>query len=145
MNSMRTPRWLSAAIGLPLMVSVLAGCGGDDDTTTAGSDDASTDTAADTTTTQAAGGDAPAGEQITIDIVSISDGFDPTSVEVPVGTEVTWVNTDDTAHTTTAEDGTWDSGNLDGGAEFTFTAEEPGTYPYICDIHPSMKAELVVQ
>lgn len=146
MNQMRsrTPRWLSAVIGLPLMVAVLAGCGDDDDTTAAGSDDVSTDTAAETAT-EAAGGDAVAGEQVTIDIVSTTDGFDPSTVEVAVGSEVTWVNGDDTVHTSTAEDGTWDSGQLEEGAVFTFTAEEPGTYPYVCDIHPSMKGELVVE
>lgn len=144
MNQMRTrtPRSLSAVIGLPLMMAVLAGCGDDDDTTAAGSDDVRTDTAA---ATEAAGGDAVAGEQVTIDIVSTTDGFDPSTVEVPVGSEVTWVNGDDTPHTSTAEDGTWDSGNLEEGAEFSFTAEEPGTYPYVCDIHPSMKGELVVE
>lgn len=135
----RTPRWLSAVIGLPLIVAVLAGCGDDDDTTTASPDGVSTDTAGDAT-----GGDAAA-EDVTIDIVSTRDGFDPATVEVAVGSEVTWVNGDDTPHTSTAEDGTWDSGNLAEGEEFSFTADEPGTYPYVCDIHPSMKGELVVE
>lgn len=138
LKNARTARWLSAAVSLPLLVTVLAGCGDDDDAATAASDDRS-----ESATEEA--GDAAVAEDVTVDIVSTADGFDPTTIEVAVGSEVTWTNRDDTVHTATAEDGTWDSGKLDGGEEFGFAAEEPGTYPYVCDIHPSMKGELVVK
>lgn len=136
----RTPRWLSAAIALPLMAALLAGCGDDDDSSTG--DAATTEAGGDATET---GGDAEAAEAVTIEIVSTSDGFDPSTISVAVGSEVTWTNSDDTVHTTTADDATWDSEQLDGGEKFTFTAEEPGSYPYVCDIHPSMVGELVVE
>lgn len=132
-TSARTPRWLTATLALPLAVALLAGCGDDDSSTDAASTDA-----------EATGDGAPA-EDVTVDIVSTVDGFDPTTTEVSVGSEVTWTNSDDTVHTATADDGTWDSGKLDGGEEFSFTAEEAGTYSYVCDIHPSMKGELVVR
>lgn len=134
---------LSAAAMIAVAAMFVVGCGDDDDTdTTSATTEAATpatdDTAGD-------GGDAAEQEEVTIDIVSITEAFDPATVTVAAGTDVTWTNTDDIIHTTTAEDGTWDSGDMDPGDEFTFTAEEPGTYPYICTIHPSMTGELVVE
>ncbi len=131
----RSHRWRSAALAVPLMAVLLTGCGDDDDSSSAAPDDTSSETG---------GADATA-EDATIDIVSIADGFDPATISVAAGSEVTWTNTDDTRHTSTAEDGTWDSGNLDGGGEFSFTVMEPGTYAYACSIHPAMTGELVVE
>src|SRR6185503_11204765 len=39
------------------------------------------------------------------------------------------------AHTVQADDGSWDSGNLDPGAEFTHTFGEPGVYTFFCRYH----------
>ncbi len=63
---------------------------------------------------------------------------------VQVGDTVTWRNVDDRPHTVTSEDGTFDSGNLDEGVSFTFTFTEPGTYAYLCEYHPEMRATVVV-
>ena len=54
-------------------------------------------------------------------------------------------NADAEAHTLTAEDGTFDTGSVDGGTVVSFTAPTvPGTYSFYCDIHPSMTGSLVV-
>ena len=54
-------------------------------------------------------------------------------------------NADAEAHTLTAEDGTFDTGSVDGGTVVSFTAPTvPGTYAFYCDIHPSMTGSLVV-
>lgn len=137
----RRGRSFVAIAAMVLAGATVAGCGDDDDTTDVGS----ATTAPATDDTAADDADAPAGGETTIDIVSITEGFDPSSATVAVGDEVTWVNTDDVIHTTTAEDGTWDSGDLAADEEFTFTPEEPGTYAYVCSIHPSMTGELVVE
>jgi predicted lipoprotein with Yx(FWY)xxD motif len=71
--------------------------------------------------------------------------FAPTSLTVSAGTTVTWTNADSTAHTVTADDGSFDSGNLDPGKTFSFTFKTPGTYAYHCAIHPNMKATIVVK
>jgi hypothetical protein len=55
---------------------------------------------------------------------------------VKAGTTVTWVNNDDTAHTTTSNNGLWNSGVMAVGASFSFTFSTAGTYPYHCNIHP---------
>jgi plastocyanin len=77
--------------------------------------------------------------------VSIVDfAFNPTSASVKAGTSVTWTNTGSTAHTVTADDGSFDSGNVSGGATFTQAFATAGTFTYHCKIHSSMKATIVV-
>ena len=64
---------------------------------------------------------------------------------VPGGSVVQVSNADAEAHTLTAEDGTFDTGSVDGGTAVSFTAPTaPGTYAFYCDIHPSMTGSLVV-
>jgi plastocyanin len=84
-------------------------------------------------------------EAVTIEIVDFF--FDPDDVTVTVGTTVTWVNVGPTDHTTTAYidgDKFWDSGIMVEGDTFSFTFEEPGSYDYLCALHPSMTAHLEV-
>jgi LPXTG-motif cell wall-anchored protein len=77
--------------------------------------------------------------------VSIQDFFfDPGQLSVAPGTTVTWVNEGQAPHTTTADDGTWDSGTLQPGEDFSFTFDQPGTYTYHCSIHPDMTASVKV-
>jgi LPXTG-motif cell wall-anchored protein len=77
--------------------------------------------------------------------VSIQDFFfDPDQLSVAPGTTVTWVNEGQAPHTTTADDGTWDSGTLQPGEDFSFTFDQPGTYTYHCSIHPEMTASVKV-
>jgi plastocyanin len=73
--------------------------------------------------------------------------FQPSQVTVRSGASVSWVNceTDGTPHTSTADQGTWNSPLLDPGIAFTFTAPAPGTYTYHCVPHPSMLGTLIVQ
>src|SRR5215217_1712193 len=78
--------------------------------------------------------------------VSIQDfSFSPGQITVAPGTTVTWVNKGPSAHTTTADDGTWDSGTLQQGEDFSFTFDKPGTYTYHCSIHPDMTASVKSQ
>ena len=77
-----------------------------------------------------------------VDIVDFA--FEPATLEIPVGTTVTWTNQGQAPHTATAEDGSFDSGPLDPGGTFSHTFEEPGTYAYFCGIHPDMRATIVV-
>src|SRR5215218_8802889 len=77
--------------------------------------------------------------------VSIQDfSFDPGQITVAPGTTVTWTNEGPSPHTTTADDGSWDSGTLQQGEDFSFTFDKPGTYTYHCSIHPDMTASVKV-
>ena len=71
--------------------------------------------------------------------------FGPTSVTVKSGTTVTWVNRDDEPHTLASDSGLWRSGALDTGGEFHFTFDTPGTYHYVCTIHPRMLGTIIVE
>ena len=89
---------------------------------------------------------AAAAEEVTINIVDFF--FEPADVTVKVGTTVTWVNVGPTDHTTTAfvdGDKYWDSEIMHEGDTFSFTFEEPGSFDYLCGLHPSMKAHLEVE
>jgi hypothetical protein len=78
-------------------------------------------------------------------VVSIVDfAFQPNSLEVTTGSTVTWTNTGAATHTVTADDGSFDSGNLAPGATFSQTFDTAGTFAYHCNIHPNMTGTIVV-
>jgi plastocyanin len=70
--------------------------------------------------------------------------FSPPSLTVQVGQAVHWVNHDSTEHTATSDAaGIFDVDvPANGSGSHTFTT--PGTFPYHCSIHPSMKGTIVV-
>jgi plastocyanin len=79
------------------------------------------------------------------DAVTIQDfTFKPGELAVEAGTTVTFTNKDGFAHTATAEDKTFDSGSLAGGASFEHTFDEAGTYAFHCAIHNSMTGTITV-
>jgi LPXTG-motif cell wall-anchored protein len=77
--------------------------------------------------------------------VTISDfKFEPKKITVSVGTTVTWTNDGPTAHTATADDGTFDTGTLLKGASGPYKFTKAGTYNYHCTPHPFMTATVTV-
>ncbi|TQF68296.1 plastocyanin [Rhodococcus spelaei] len=70
--------------------------------------------------------------------------FDPASITVPVGATVTWTNDDQEPHTVVADGGSFHSPGMDAGATFSYTFTAPGTFTYICSVHPFMHATVVV-
>ena len=75
--------------------------------------------------------------------------FSPASVSIKVGATVRWTNQGPSAHTSTSDNGVWDSGQLNppsggggygggGTAAGTFqtTFTKAGTYGYHCTNHP---------
>jgi len=68
----------------------------------------------------------------------------PATLHLKMGQRVTFTNTSDAAHTVTADNGTFDSGNIAQGASWTFTATRAGTFTYKCIYHPHMHGTIVV-
>jgi len=77
-------------------------------------------------------------------IVIDGTAFAPARATVQRGDRVTWVNKDPFPHTATAR-GTFDSGSIAAGASWTWVADRTGTFDYVCTLHPTMKAQLVVR
>ncbi len=70
--------------------------------------------------------------------------FSPQTINVPPGTTVRWVNYGHHDHTVTANDGSWDSGDIKPGASYSATFKQPGTYYYYCRHHTQDKMQGVV-
>lgn len=81
-------------------------------------------------------------------VVPVSSfAFGRRSVEVPVGSEVVWVNADSVPHTVTAAGGpagVFDLGVFGPGAAVRRTFTSPGRYSYVCTLHPDMTGTVVV-
>ena len=71
--------------------------------------------------------------------------FGPQAITVPVGTTVTWTNSDDIPHTAVSTDGVFKSKVMDTNEKFSYTFTKAGTYPYYCSVHPKMTGQVVVK
>jgi len=83
-------------------------------------------TAAPTTAPAAANG-------VTVEVQDFQ--FVPPSVTVPVGGTVRFIFVGQAPHSATADDGSFDSGILNNGQEFSVTLSAAGTIAYHCALH----------
>ena len=78
--------------------------------------------------------------------ISIHDfSFSPVSLTVAVGATVSWKNLDPEPHTVRSVDDQFRSGALDQNDSFSFKFVKPGTYRYVCSIHPQMVGTITVK
>src|SRR5207253_10975784 len=76
-------------------------------------------------------------------------GYTPDSITLVIGVNntVTWTNNDSVHHTVTTttapSGGSFNSGNMNGGATCTHTFTVPGTYHYDCIYHSLMTGTMV--
>jgi plastocyanin len=82
----------------------------------------------------------PAGNSVNIQNMA----FAAASLTIKAGTTVTWTNKDAMTHTVTADDASFDSGNLANGGVFSKNFPTAGTFTYHCAIHPGMKGTITV-
>ena len=69
------------------------------------------------------------------EISAIDNAFDAGIVRIQPGGSVSWSNDGNSPHTVTADDGSYDSGNLEPGATYTKAFDQPGVYSYFCKYH----------
>ena len=100
----------------------LAGCGGDNDS--------------------GAGPSAGAAAGQTVVIRDFK--FEPANLTVSPGTRVTVKNEDAAAHTLTADDRSFDTGNIGGKGQKEITAPNTGRVAFKCDIHQYMTGVIQV-
>jgi plastocyanin len=74
----------------------------------------------------------------------LNNAFNPDQLNVAPGTTVTFINRDSVAHTVTADNGLFDSGQLAPGASYPVVLEGAGTVTYHCKLHPEMRGSIVV-
>ena len=79
--------------------------------------------------------------------VDIADfKYRPARIEVATGARVTFTNRDRAPHTAAATaPAPFDTGSLRQGQRSVQTLARPGTYAYLCELHPFMKATIVVR
>jgi plastocyanin len=85
---------------------------------------------------------APALAQSTTDVTMRGFAIDPEVVTVAEGDTVRWTNDDGVAHNVSG--GSFSSGNFVTGS-FSHTFPSAGTFDYLCTLHGSMRATLVVE
>jgi plastocyanin len=75
--------------------------------------------------------------------------FIPDTLNIPVGTTVTWVNQSTTSHTVTSKDTVnseilFDSGSIPVHDTFNYTFNISGIYHYYCKNHPERMDGIVI-
>lgn len=93
----------------------------------------------------------PSNPQVSIEYGSAANTtsvyYSPPTITVVIGVNntVTWVNNDIAPHTVTADDGSFNSGNLNAGESWTHVFTTRGTYSYHCNYHPWMHGTIIVK
>lgn len=70
--------------------------------------------------------------------------YHPANLTVPIGTTVTWTNKDGAPHSSTSDDGLWDSSRLSQGDSYSHTFDQVGIFNYHCSIHSSIQGTVTV-
>jgi plastocyanin len=87
----------------------------------------------------------PVTHTVTMDATS----FSPATLTIKPGDSVVWINRDMFPHTATStlakEKGGFDSGAIAPGKSWKYTPKTVGSFPYICTLHPTMKAAFAVK
>src|SRR5579871_1832079 len=81
------------------------------------------------------------------DVEVANFAFTPSTLTVKVGTTVTWHFNQPSAPHNVVSLSTpqlFNSGTPKGTGTFSFTFTTPGTYPYLCQVHPTMRGTIVV-
>jgi plastocyanin len=127
---------------LVLMAFALVACGSN-------SSDTSSETEAEpTATTEPAEAPAAGAEggklerSVKVEIANYE--YSPDPVRVEAGGKVIWQNEDSVSHTATADDGSFDTGEIDEGKLKSESFKQPGTFTYHCEIHPQMHGTIEV-
>ncbi len=68
--------------------------------------------------------------------VNMNDAtFAQPQITISAGQTVVWNNGSGNTHTVTADDGSFDSGDVNAGGQFSMEFDTPGTYAYFCNYH----------
>jgi len=89
---------------------------------------------------------APASAQAgTVGVNVEFQAFAPDQVDALPGDIVQWANESERRHTVTAGDGSFDSGDLLSGTQYSHEFDAVGSFPYHCTVHLGMTGEVDVR
>ncbi len=135
----------SIALTLTIMMSVvLVACGGS--TATTAPTPTTAPTTAPTPTPSPTAITTPVAT-VTVKIVEKNEkySFQPSTLNIKVGTQVIWTDTSDATHTVTSDTGVFNTASpIAKGQTFMFLFTQAGTFKYHCTIHPYMVATITV-
>jgi plastocyanin len=89
--------------------------------------------------------EAPAGSAATVEVTIKDFSYDPEPVTAAVGDVIAWTNEDSAPHTASLTDGSCGTDNLNQGATGALVFNEPGTYEYQCNVHPTQMAGFTIE
>jgi plastocyanin len=88
----------------------------------------------------------PAGASAaTVPVNVLFQEFSPSQLDILPGESVQWENISERTHTVTADDGAFDSGDLDPETNFAVDFASSGTFAYHCTKHAGMTGEIDVR
>ena len=65
-------------------------------------------------------------------------GFTPGTIDISVGSTVTWMNNDSAPHSVVADGGQFNSGTIAPGGKFSYAFPAAGAFPYHDGANPKM-------
>jgi plastocyanin len=78
------------------------------------------------------------------DAIAVRDfEFAPVSHTAKAGEKVTWENEGEQIHNVKGRG--FFSRAMDAGESYSFTFKRPGSYDYVCTLHPQMRGKIVVE
>lgn len=80
-----------------------------------------------------------------LEVIISNSSFQPADITTGKGSLIVWKNNDAVSHTVTADDGSFNSGEIKAGGSFDQRFDYIKTYPYSCSLHPEMKGTIVIK
>jgi plastocyanin len=78
-------------------------------------------------------------------VITIQNGaFSPNNLTVKTGTNVQWINNDNTTHQVISDSGAFQSPVLGNGGVYNFYFAKSGVFGYHCEIHPAETGTITI-
>ena len=80
-----------------------------------------------------------------LEVIISNLSFQPADITTGKGSLIVWKNNDAVSHTVTADDGSFNSGEIKAGGSFDQRFDYIKTYSYSCSFHLEMKGTIVIK
>lgn len=79
------------------------------------------------------------------EVIIEHSAYNPDLLTIQAGTEVVFRNENTLNHTITADDFSFDSGDIVPGADYHYSFDSPGECSYHCEYHPDETGNVIVE